>query len=113
MSLRTMVQSRAVLALGVIVTVAVPALTMPHLPADGSLSRGWHVRAYAESELLGLLTPGHVGADVWRVRRLTQSGLARGDALTSVGADRVIGAIGLTCFVVFATCHTEWSRPRR
>lgn len=135
MSLRTVVQSRVVLALGVVVTVAVPALTMPRLPAvspwplvlgllpwvvgkyllcplrwrvltparpDGPLSRGWHLRAYAESELLGLLTPGHVGADVWRVRRLTQSGLARGDALTSVGADRVIGAIGLTAFVAFA-----------
>jgi glycosyltransferase 2 family protein len=135
MSLRTVVQSRTVLALGVVVTVAVPLLTMPHLPAvspwplllglvpwvvgkyllcplrwrvltpgraDGPLARGWHLRVYAESELLGLLTPGHVGADVWRVRRLTQSGLARGDALTSVGADRVVGGIGLAAFVAFA-----------
>jgi hypothetical protein len=69
---------------------------------EGRLSRRWHLRAYAESELLGLLTPGHVGADVWRVSRLTQAGLARGDALTSVGVDRVVGALGLTAFVVFA-----------
>jgi hypothetical protein len=76
------------------------ALTPGH--PGGRLSRGWHLRAYAESELLGLLTPGHVGADVWRVTRLTQAGLARGDALTSVGVDRVVGAVGLGAFVVFA-----------
>jgi hypothetical protein len=76
------------------------ALTPGH--PGGRLSRGWHLRAYAESELLGLLTPGHVGADVWRVSRLTRAGLARGDALTSVGVDRVVGALGLTAFVVFA-----------
>ena len=42
---------------------------------DAGLNRRWHLRAYAESELLGLLTPGHVGADVWRLHRLTRSGL--------------------------------------
>ena len=69
---------------------------------DATLSRGWHVRAYAESELLGLLTPGHVGADVWRIHRLTRTGLGRGDALMSVGMDRFVGAIGLAVFVGFA-----------
>jgi hypothetical protein len=134
-SLRAVVRSRTVLVLGVALTVAVPVLSLPHLPAvspwpvlvgmvpwvvgkyllcplrwraltpaspDGPLSRGWHLRAYAESELLGLVTPGHVGADVWRVRRLTHSGLARGDALMSVGVDRVVGAVALTAFVAFA-----------
>jgi hypothetical protein len=76
------------------------ALTAPG--PEGKLGRGWHLRAYAESELLGLLTPGHVGADVWRVHRLSQSGLGRGDALMSVGADRLVGAIGLAVFVAFA-----------
>jgi len=135
MSIRAVLRSRAVLVIGVVVTLAVPMLTMPHLSAvspwpivlglvpwvvgkyllcplrwraltpshpGGRLTRRWHLRAYAESELLGLLTPGHVGADVWRVSRLTQSGLARGDALTSVGVDRVVGAAGLAAFVVFA-----------
>jgi hypothetical protein len=134
-SLRAALRSRTVLVLGVALTVAVPVLSLPHLPAvspwpvvvglvpwvvckyvlcplrwrvltpaspDGPLSRGWHLRAYAESELLGLVTPGHVGADVWRVRRLTHTGLARGDALMSVGIDRVVGAVALAAFVAFA-----------
>jgi hypothetical protein len=60
------------------------------------------MRAYAESELLGLLTPGHVGADVWRLHRLTHSGLDNGTAVASVAVDRLVGAIGLAAFVAFA-----------
>jgi glycosyltransferase 2 family protein len=131
MSLRALLHSRVMLVLGIGVAVVVPAVTLPHLPAvspwpallglvpwvvgkyllcplrwrsltNASLSRWWHMRAYAESELLGLFTPGHVGADVWRIRRLTSTGLGRGDALTSVGVDRLVGAIGLAAFVGFA-----------
>ncbi|WP_457208280.1 lysylphosphatidylglycerol synthase domain-containing protein [Nocardioides sp. P5_C9_2] len=126
-----MLHSRVVLALGVAISVVVPAVTLPRLPhvavwpvllgllpwvvgkyvlcplrwrvlTDAGLSRRWHMRAYAESELLGLLTPGHVGADVWRLHRLTRSGLQRGDALVSVGTDRLVGAVGLAVFVAFA-----------
>lgn len=129
--LRTVLQSRLVLALGVVVSLLVPALTLPRLPhvspwpvllgllpwvvgkyllcplrwhaiTDAGLTRRWHLRAYAESELLGLLTPGHVGADVWRIHRLTGSGLGRGDAVVSVGTDRLVGALGLAAFIVFA-----------
>ena len=129
--LRTLVHSRIVLVLGVLVSILVPALTLPSLPSvspwpvalgllpwivgkyvlcplrwraltDAHLGRRWHLRAYAESELLGLLTPGHVGADVWRMHRLTRAGLGRGDALMSVGADRFVGAVGLALFVAFA-----------
>ncbi|MGC4111839.1 MAG: lysylphosphatidylglycerol synthase domain-containing protein [Nocardioides sp.] len=125
------VRSRVVLAAGVVASLVVPMLTVPRLPhvspwplllgllpwtlgkyllcplrwralTPASLSRRWHLRAYAESELLGLFTPGHVGADLWRVHRLTRSGLARGDAVASVGADRLVGAIGLVAFVAFA-----------
>src|SRR3954447_17242331 len=100
--LRSLLRSRVVLALGIVVSVLVPVLTLPRLPAvspwpilvglapwvvgkyvlcplrwraltDADLSRRWHLRAYAESELLGLLTPGHIGADVWRIHRLTRS----------------------------------------
>lgn len=135
MSLRALVQSRAVLVLGTALTIAVPVLTVPHLPAvspwpmllgmlpwivgkyvlcplrwrvltpagpDGPLSSRWHLRASAESELLGLLTPGHVGADVWRFHRLSRAGLTRGDSFMSIGADRLVGGIGLTAFVAFA-----------
>jgi hypothetical protein len=135
MSLRAVLRSRTVLVLGVLLTVAAPVLTMPHLQkvsvwpiALGLLpwvvgkyllcplrwqtltapgpekprGRRWYLRAYAESELLGLLTPGHVGADAWRVHRLSQHGFTRSDALMSVGADRLVGAVGLAAFVAFA-----------
>jgi len=123
-----------VLGLCLLLTIAVPIVTMPHLQrvspwplvlglmpwvvgkyvlcplrwqvltrtAPQPLGRRWFLRTFAESELLGLLTPGHVGADVWRVHRLTAGGLSRGDALMSVGADRLVGGVGLAVFVAFA-----------
>jgi len=129
--LRAALESRTALVLGVAVSLLVPAVTLPRLPhvtlwpvlagllpwvvgkyllcplrwrslTPAGLSRRWHLRAYAESELLGLLTPGHVGADLWRLRRLTGAGLGRGDAVMSVGADRLVGALGLAAFVAFA-----------
>jgi hypothetical protein len=131
LSLRAVLHSRVSLVLGAAVAVAVPVLTLPGLPSvspwpvllgllpwvvgkyvlcplrwravtNADLGRWWHTRAYAESELLGLLTPGHVGADLWRMRRLTRADVGRGDALASVAVDRLVGAIGLTVFVVFA-----------
>lgn len=131
MQLRTLLHSRVFMVLGVAIAVAVPALTLPRLPhvalwpvlfglvpwvigkyllcplrwravTDSDLSRWWHIRAYAESELLGLLTPGHVGADLWRIRRLNRTGLSGADSLASVGLDRLVGAIGLAAFVAFA-----------
>ncbi|RYP87533.1 flippase-like domain-containing protein [Nocardioides guangzhouensis] len=131
MQLRSLLQSRTALVLGVVVSVLVPVLTLPRIPhvspwpvalgllpwvigkyvlcplrwravTDADLGRRWHLRAYAESELLGLLTPGHVGADAWRYHRLTKAGLRRGDAVASVGTDRLLGALGLAAFVVFA-----------
>lgn len=129
--LRSVLQSRVFLIVGVVVAVAVPVITLPGLPSvavwpvvlglvpwivgkyvlcplrwrvltNADLGRWWHTRAYAESELLGLLTPGHVGADLWRMRRLTRAGVVRGDALASVAIDRLVGAVGLTVFVAFA-----------
>ncbi len=129
--LTTALASRTVLVLGVLVSLVVPALTLPRLPAvtvwpmlagllpwvlgkyvlcplrwraltDADLGRRWYLRAYAESELLGLFTPGHVGADLWRLKRLTGTGLGRGDAVLSVGTDRLVGALGLAAFVAFA-----------
>ncbi|HEY0950461.1 lysylphosphatidylglycerol synthase domain-containing protein [Nocardioides sp.] len=128
---RTVLGSRTLLVLGVLVSVLVPVLTLPRLPevsvwpvlagllpwvvgkyvccalrwralTDAVLPRRWFLRAYAESELLGLLTPGHVGADLWRLKRLTGAGLGRGDAVLSVGTDRLVGALGLAAFVAFA-----------
>jgi uncharacterized membrane protein YbhN (UPF0104 family) len=129
--LHTALHSRTVLVIGTLVTIAIPVFTLPNLPSvaiwpvvlgllpwvigkyvlcplrwraltDADLGRWWHMRAYAESELLGLLTPGHVGADLWRLKRLTGSGLDRSAAVVSVGMDRLVGAIGLAVFVAFA-----------
>ena len=129
--LHALLHSRLFLVLGIALAVAVPALTLPGLPSvtwwpvalgllpwvvgkyllcplrwraltNADLGRWWHIRAYAESELLGLLTPGHVGADLWRIRRLTHAELGRGDAVASVAVDRMVGAMGLAVFVVFA-----------
>jgi hypothetical protein len=130
-ALHTALHSRTALVVAVAVTLAVPVLTLSSLPdvmlwpvvlgllpwvvgkyllcplrwhalTEADLGRWWFLRAYAESELLGLLTPGHVGADLWRLRRLTRTGLDRGAAVVSVGMDRVVGAIGLAVFVGFA-----------
>ena len=129
--LQPLLHSRLLLVAGVALAVVVPAVTLPRLPqvnlwpaVVGLLpwvvgkyllcplrwraltsvpqSRRFHVASYAESELLGMLTPGHVGADLWRVRRLTHAGLPGGDAVASVALDRFVGAIGLAAFVVFA-----------
>ena len=131
MQLRNLIQSRTFLVFGVLVSVLVPVLTLPRLPHVSPLpvlvgvvpwivgkyvlcplrwrvlttapqSRWWHLRANAEGELLGIVTPGHVGADVWRVHRLTRAGLGRGDAVVSVGSDRMVGALGLMAFVALA-----------
>lgn len=65
--------------------------------------RRWHLRAYAESELLGLLSPAHAGADLWRVHRLEAgAGMRRAAAVSEVALDRLVGAVGLTAFVVAA-----------
>ena len=121
-------RTRAIQAALLAVAVAVPLLTLPSLPqlawvpallglapwvlgkyvlcplrwhalSDSGRSRAWHIRAYAESELCGLLTPGHVGADAWRVRRLTRTGMSTPDAVAEAGLDRLVGALGLAAFV--------------
>lgn len=64
--------------------------------------RRWHLRAYAESELLGLASPAHVGADLWRMHRLQTTGMSRPCSVAEVGLDRLVGAVGLTVFVVIS-----------
>jgi len=73
-----------------------------HALSVSGRSRRWHLRAYAESELFGLASPAHVGADLWRMHRLQKVGMTRPCALAEVGLDRLVGAIGLTVFVVVA-----------
>ncbi len=128
---RRLVASRWFTVLSVVVAAAVPLVTLPRLPhlelwpalvglvpwtigkyvlcplrwhalSNSGRTRRWHLASYAESELIGLLTPGHVGADVWRVKRLHGVGMARGSAAAEVGLDRLVGAVGLAAFVGLA-----------
>ena len=73
-----------------------------HALSESGRRRGWHLRAYAESELFGLCTPGHIGADAWRIKRLTGIGMHGGNAVAEVALDRCVGAVGLAVFVAFA-----------
>ncbi|HSV40863.1 MAG TPA: lysylphosphatidylglycerol synthase domain-containing protein [Nocardioidaceae bacterium] len=135
--MRALLQSRVALAIGIAVTLALPVLTLPRLPevtwwpallglavwmigkyvlcplrwralSAQRLTRWWHARVYAESELFGLATPGHVGGDLWRLRRLSTATDSRLDAVTSVGLDRVVSAIAVAAFVVFAGAELPW-----
>jgi hypothetical protein len=64
--------------------------------------RRWHLRVYAEAELLGLISPGHAGADIWRVHKLESTGMNRTSSVAEAALDRLMGSIGLTLFVVVA-----------
>jgi glycosyltransferase 2 family protein len=66
-----------------------------HALSSSGCSRRWHVRAYAESEILGLISPWHAGADLWRIHRLEKTGERRSTAVSEVALDRFVGAVGL------------------
>jgi glycosyltransferase 2 family protein len=73
-----------------------------HALSVSGRGRLWHMRVYAESELLGLASPAHAGADLWRLHNLSGTGMRRSAATAEVALDRVVGAIGLTAFVLVA-----------
>lgn len=73
-----------------------------HAISASGQRRWWHLRVYAEGELLGMLTPAHSGADLWRAHQLHRVGLDRPAAVADVALDRLIGAVGLTVFVLAA-----------
>jgi hypothetical protein len=74
-----------------------------HAISAGGQSRRWHLRVYAESELLGMLSPAHAGADLWRVHKLHATAkMDRPSAFAEVGLDRLIGAVALAAFVLLA-----------
>ncbi|TCN31163.1 lysylphosphatidylglycerol synthase-like protein [Kribbella orskensis] len=73
-----------------------------HALSTSGQSRRWHLRAYAESEILGLISPWHAGADLWRIHRLERIGLRRTPAVSEVALDRFVGAVGL--IVAVAVC---------
>lgn len=73
-----------------------------HALSVSGRSRKWHLRVYAESELLGLVSPAHAGADLWRVHKLETTGMNRTSAVAEAALDRLMGSIGLMLFVVMA-----------
>ncbi|MET9273595.1 lysylphosphatidylglycerol synthase domain-containing protein [Kribbella sp. NPDC003557] len=80
-----------------------------HAISTSGRTRRWHLRAYAESEILGLITPWHAGADLWRVHRLETAGVRRASAAAEVGLDRFIGAVGLVVAVAVTGVTLPWT----
>ena len=62
----------------------------------------WYARVYAEGELLGMLTPQHAGADLWRIRQLLHEGSEKGSAVVEVAADRLSGGLVVAVLAVLA-----------
>ena len=71
-----------------------------HALSGSGQTRRWHIRAYAESEVLGLISPWHAGADLWRVHRLETAGVRRTPAIAEVALDRFVGAVGMVVAVM-------------
>ncbi len=91
------------LLLGALPWIAGKYLLCPlrwHALSGSGHSRWWHIRAYTESELLGQLSPGHVGADVWRVHRLHRAGMGKAAAVAGVAVDRLVGALSVAVVVL-------------
>src|SRR4051794_17150833 len=56
-------------------------------------SLAWYARIFAEGELLGMLTPQHAGADLWRIKQLVSAGSDKGAAVVEIAADRLSGGV--------------------
>ena len=73
-----------------------------HALSRSGQRRRWHLAAYAESEILGLISPWHAGADLWRIHRLRGVGLDRAPATAEVALDRFVGSVALIAAVAVA-----------
>lgn len=80
-----------------------------HAISTSGRTRRWHLRAYAESEILGLISPWHAGADLWRVHRLETTGIRRSSAVAEVALDRFVGAVGMVTAVVITGVALPWT----
>jgi glycosyltransferase 2 family protein len=65
-------------------------------------SLAWYARIFAEGELLGMLTPQHAGADLWRIRQLMHAGSEKGAAVVEIAADRLSGGVMIVILGVIA-----------
>jgi hypothetical protein len=73
-----------------------------HALSVSGRGRWWHIRAYAEGELLGLLSPGHTGADFWRVHLLHREGMGHAAAVAETALDRFIGMVAIAVGIMLA-----------
>lgn len=80
-----------------------------HALSTSGQTRRWHLRAYAESEILGIISPWHAGADLWRVHRLETAGVRRSAGVAEVALDRFVGAVGLIGAVAFCGVTLPWT----
>jgi glycosyltransferase 2 family protein len=62
----------------------------------------WYARVYAEGELLGMLTPQHAGADLWRIKQLVSAGSDKGAAVVEIAADRLSGGVMIVVLGIIA-----------
>jgi hypothetical protein len=60
------------------------------------------MRVYAEGELIGMMTPAHSGADLWRAHQLRKRGMETAAAYADVAVDRIVAGIATLVFIVFA-----------
>jgi hypothetical protein len=73
-------------------------------------SLAWYARVFAEGELLGMLTPQHAGADLWRIRQLVADGADKSAAVVEVAADRLAGGVMIVVLGLIAgmTVPARW-----
>jgi hypothetical protein len=73
-----------------------------HQVTASGASRRWLMRVYAEGELLGMITPAHAGADLWRAHQLRKRGMETAAAYADVAVDRIVAGMATLVFIVVA-----------
>lgn len=79
-----------------------------HSLSNSGQNRRWHLRVYAEGEILGLLSPAHAGTDIWRVHMLRTVGMDRSNAVVDVASDRLVGGLGIVAVAVVGGATLPW-----
>jgi hypothetical protein len=73
-----------------------------HQVTASQAPRRWLMRVYAEGELIGMLTPAHTGADIWRAHQLRKRGMETAAAYADVAVDRIVAGIATLAFILVA-----------
>jgi hypothetical protein len=73
-----------------------------HQVTASGASRRWLMRVYAEGELIGMMTPAHAGADLWRAHQLRKRGMETAPAYADVAVDRIVAGMATLVFIVAA-----------